>query len=327
MVFQQIARQSYADWPAYDSTSLYDRTSLAGLESDIRVVSETWFKHDAHDSVEQFVCSLPLAYFIFGAHDRYASSTRYGMDTLFQVFVLKDIHGWNHETALAKHLSRRPNLCEQLGLETIPDQATLWRSWHRRFTADLRETVETAARTILIKAQNAGVAVPREPQRTVRHQGGNCEASSPDDQTVLKQARKITDHVSRVVFPAFSLERGDGCEIHENAYWDLQTYLGLRENLAANEGARSFIHESTRDRTPLGHAHREHICDLSIVEIREMYRKAVGRLLDEVAETEEFFRAGIVAIDITEADPFTGDRTGHEDEIIGTKENTDEYAY
>ena len=35
----------------------------------------------------------------------------------------------------------------------------------------------------------------------------------------------------------------------------------------------------------------------------------------------------MVAIDITEADPFTGDRTGHEKEIIGTKEKTDEYAY
>jgi len=58
-----------------------------------------------------------------------------------------------------------------------------------------------------------------------------------------------------------------------------------------------------------------------------MYREAVDRLLEEVAGTEEFFRAGIVAIDITEADPFTGDRTGHEDEIIGTKEQTDEYAY
>ena len=58
-----------------------------------------------------------------------------------------------------------------------------------------------------------------------------------------------------------------------------------------------------------------------------MYRQAITRLLNEVAETEQFFRAGIVAIDITEADPFTGDRTGHEDEIIGTKEQTDEYAY
>jgi hypothetical protein len=58
-----------------------------------------------------------------------------------------------------------------------------------------------------------------------------------------------------------------------------------------------------------------------------MYRQAVGRLLDEVAETEEFFRASIVAIAITEDDPFTGDRTGHEDEIIDTKEQTDKYAY
>jgi IS4 transposase len=61
--------------------------------------------------------------------------------------------------------------------------------------------------------------------------------------------------------------------------------------------------------------------------MRAMYRQAITRLLNEVAETEQFFRAGIVAIDITEADPFTGDRTGYEDEIIGTKEKTDEYAY
>jgi len=143
----------------------------------------------------------------------------------------------------------------------------------------------------------------------------------------LEDAAKISDHVSRVVFPAFSLNRGESWEIHENAYWDLQTYLGLRERLAANEGARSFLYESTRDRTPLGHAHREHIRDLSIEQVREMYRQAITRLLDEVAETEQFFRAGVVAIDITEADPFTGDRTGYEDEIIGTKEKTDEYAY
>jgi len=69
----------------------------------------------------------------------------------------------------------------------------------------------------------------------------------------------------------------------------------------------------------MGHAHRDHIRGLSVPAIREMYRQAVGRLLDEVAETEEFFGRVSSQIDITEADPFTGDRTGHEDEIIGTK--------
>ena len=209
----------------------------------------------------------------------------------------------------------------------MPDQSTLWRSWHQRFTTELRETVETAARTILIKAQDAGLIVPREPDRKLSYRNDDQDASAPDDQPVLKRAKKITNHFSRIVFPTFSLDRGEGCEIHENAYWGLQTYLGLRENLAANECARSFIYESSRERTPLGHAHRDHIRDLSIKQIREMYRQAIRQLVDEVAATEEFFRAGIVAIDITGADPFTGDRTGHEGEIIGTKEKTDEYAY
>ncbi|AXG08399.1 transposase [Haloplanus rubicundus] len=326
-VFRRISRRPYVEWPVYDSTPLHDRSSLVGLESDVRSVAKTWFAHDEHGSLEQFVCSLPLAYFIFDPHDRYGSSTRYEMDTLFRVFVLKELHGWKHETALLEYLDSHPGLCERLGLESLPNQSTLWRSWDERFTRDLRETVQKAARTILIKAQNADVAVPREPERNFPDRGHDTAESDPDDQTILDKAGTITKHVSRVVFPAFSLNRGEGCEIPENAYWGLQTYLGLRENLAANEGARSFIHESTRERTPLGHGHRDQIRDLSIEQIREMYRQALRQLINELAETEEFFRAGIVAIDITEDDPFTGDRTGHEDEIIGTKEKNDEYAY
>jgi hypothetical protein len=137
-----------------------DRHSLAGQESDVRTVSEAWFAHDTHISVEQFVCSLPVAYFQFHTHDRSGGSTRYEMNTLFRVFLLKELHGWEHETALADYLKHRSDLCVQLGLERVPDQSTLWRSWNKRFTADLRETVEAAARTILMKAQNEDVDVP-----------------------------------------------------------------------------------------------------------------------------------------------------------------------
>ncbi|WP_273837890.1 transposase [Halococcus sp. PRR34] len=326
-VFRRIAHQQRVEWPAYDSTPLYDRSSLGGLESDVRVVSSVWFTHPNHNSLEQFVCSIPLAYFRFEAHDCYGRSTRYEMDILFRVFILKELHGWQHETSLVEYLNSHPGLCERLELETVPDQSTLWRTWNKRFTGNIRETIQKAARTILIKAQNAGVAVPREPERNLPDRGDDATESDPNDQAILDKAGKITDHISRVVYPAFSLDRGEGCEIPENAYWDLQTYLGLRENLAANDGARSFIHESTRDRTPLGHGHRDQIRDLPIEQIREMSRQALRQLINELAETEEFYRAGIVAIDITEDDPFTGDRTGHEDEIIGTKEQNDEYAY
>jgi hypothetical protein len=124
----------------------------------------------------------------------------------------------------------------------------------------------------LIKALNAGVAVPREPERRLPSHGDKKRESNPDDQAILNEAATITGQVSRILFPVFSLDRGDGCEIHENAYWGLQTYLGLRERLAADGSAHSFTYESTRERTPSDHSHREHIRDLSIAGIHEMYR-------------------------------------------------------
>jgi len=326
-VFRRIAQRPHVDWPAYDSTPLYDQSSLTALTEDIRTVSGIWFEHSAHNSAEGFVCQYPLSYVEFNPHDQYSGPTRYEMPQLFRAFLLKEIHSWNHETALVEYLRQHPGPRHSLGFDSLPDQSTLWRSWHTRFNDELRETVQKAARTILIKAQNADVTVPREPEQILPARCDDVDESVPDDRAILDNADRVTEHVSGVVFPAFSLNRGEGCEVHEHAFCDLQTYLGLRERLAANEGARSFVHESTRERTPLGHAHRDHIRDLSIEQIRAMYRQAIRRLIDEVAETEKFFRAGIVAIDITEAAPFTGDRTGHEDEIIGTKEQTDEYAY
>jgi len=82
----------------------------------------------------------------------------------------------------------------------------------------VRSTVEKAARTILIKAQTADVAIPREPEQHLPSHGDEGDESDPGDHAVLNEAAPITEHVSRVVFPAFSLDRGEGCEIHENAY-------------------------------------------------------------------------------------------------------------
>jgi IS4 transposase len=324
-VFREIATTSYYNWPAYDTTPLYDSTSLGALDEDIRTVASVWFSHDSHNSADELICDLPLQYVDFTEHDRYSSSTTYSMRTLVRTFLLKEVHGWEHESALVAYLECHPNVRQKIGFGTVPDQSTLWRTWHRRFPTTLQKTIQKGSRAILIKAEDEDVNIPRKPSRQFRSDDSDDENFT--DQLVLDRAEEITTHVGQIVYPAFSLDRGEICEIHEHAFWDLQTYLGLRENLAANEGALSFRHESQRDRTPLGHAHRDHLRSLSVKQIREMYRQAVDRLLDEAAATEEFYRAGIVAIDITEADPFTGDRTGHEDEIIGTKEPTDDYAY
>lgn len=85
-MFRTIAQTSNYEWPAYDSTPLYDRSSLGGLKADIRTVAASWFDQDAHESVERLVCHLLLAYAEFQPHDHYTGSTRYEMSQLLRVF-------------------------------------------------------------------------------------------------------------------------------------------------------------------------------------------------------------------------------------------------
>ena len=99
-VFRDGAQTPYTEWSAYDSTPLYDRGPLEALQEDIRIVGQRWFKRDHNGSVKEFVCQYPVTYFRFNAHDPYEGTTRYEADTLFRVFVLKELHGREHETAL-----------------------------------------------------------------------------------------------------------------------------------------------------------------------------------------------------------------------------------
>lgn len=228
-VFRQITQESYIDWPAYESTPLFDRSSLAAVEADVRVVADIWFQQEAHEAVEPFVATLPLSYVKFDAHDRYTGSTSYEMETLFRLFLLKECHDWDHETALVEYLTKHPDLCDQLGLESVPDQSTLWRSWNHRFTAELQDAVETAARTILIKAQNADASVPRKPERQSRRYDTENTESDPSDQTALEQAETVTEQVRRVAFPVFSLDRA-------RAVRSMRTPTGISRPISGFEG-------------------------------------------------------------------------------------------
>lgn len=106
-VLRRIARNSCYEWPAYTETPLYDHNSLGGLEEDARVVATVWFEQDSHDLLEDFVCHWPLAYVNFDSHDRYTGHTRYGMEPLFRAFLLKELHGWAHKTALVESFEQR----------------------------------------------------------------------------------------------------------------------------------------------------------------------------------------------------------------------------
>ena len=182
-VFRSIADRSYSQWPAYQDFPAYDQASLAGLTEDNRTVADEWFRHPQHDDVDEFVCELPLAYFDFDAHDPAASwhADIYAMEPLVRTFLVKEIHGWDHETTLERYLETDPALTLALGFESLPDQSTLWRTWHERFGPNLRETIEQGARSIPHRAAAAGVSTPRQPEPNQERRDG---PSVPDQRTI-----------------------------------------------------------------------------------------------------------------------------------------------
>ncbi|WP_233553852.1 transposase [Halococcus sp. IIIV-5B] len=124
------------------------------------------------------------------------------MEQLVRAFLLKALHGCEHESALAEYLDRYSSVRKHLGFESVPDQSTLWRTWHRRFVPELRETIETAARSILIQADRADVPVPRQPpERSSPREQSKSEA--PTQQERLDHAEEITEQVSEFVHPSF----------------------------------------------------------------------------------------------------------------------------
>jgi hypothetical protein len=110
-----------------------------------------------------------------------------------------------------------PELRRDLGFETVPNQTTLSWNWHDRFTTALRKTTREGDETHPAHTQPSKRVGPSEPPATLDHP--ETEQASPfDDQTILDRAAASTNRVGRPDSPAFSPDRGEGCEVHEHAF-------------------------------------------------------------------------------------------------------------
>lgn len=333
--FRTIIEHTDYHWPYYRLPDTeYMATDLSALEHNVHRLASVWFKHDAHDDVEAYICWCPLHHLDFEPHDAHSSwhAQSKPVIPMVRALMLMDLHGWNHETAFARYLADHPDLVTSLGFEQRPDQATLWRARHERFSDEFLDAIKNCARNIRLLAGENRVTVPPRKTDRMAETAEPRLSKQPDDEPsqrdIIQRSDELTEQAQQRIFPAFTFDRAEQASIPEDAFWELQTYLGLGEDLCANEGARSFITESTRELTPLGHVHRYHIRQqFSIETIRDMYHEAMQRLLAETTSRSEYFGEAAVAIDTTVDDPFTGDREGHEEEIIGTKADDDEYAY
>ena len=81
-VFGQIAQQFYVDWPTYELSPLFDRSSLTALESDVRLVAEAWRNQDetrqSTSSFTRFRSHTSSSMLMTDTQRRYAQGNRRG---------------------------------------------------------------------------------------------------------------------------------------------------------------------------------------------------------------------------------------------------------
>lgn len=76
---------------------------------------------------------------------------------------------------------------------------------------------------------------------TVKPRSYEQTDDEPTQREIIQRADELTEQAQQRIFPAFTFDRAEQASIPEDAFWELQTYLGLGEDLCANEGSTSGI--------------------------------------------------------------------------------------
>ncbi|MFC6964321.1 transposase [Halocatena marina] len=295
---------------------------VADVTTIVQSQCERW---ESYADIETLICHLPIDHLTFAAHDASAPYTEpYPIAIHVRAALLTEINGWD-ETALHDHLRTHPSLRQNLGFESLPNQSTFWRTWNERFSEALRDAIQECADAIVKGARACKVSLP---DRIGSDEADESEDDTPPEhQFVAEKTDEVWQQAKPFVTDAFALKRGQNWQIHENAFWEQHTYMGMCEDMYARSGPASFSLDTSRGNIPTGSTHRYQIGKLSVAEIREMLRDTTRMLIARARQNGELDGLVFTAIDVTKGFPFTGDIEDHEDDILGYKDGNDYYQW
>lgn len=255
-----------------------------------------------------------------------------GLHAWIRAHVYRLIKHWR-TTRLAEYLQKDTKLAVVLGFRdgtsklmgaNPPSQSRLWEIWNEVFTDDHRDFCRTLAEELIEAAREEGIPAPGEifqpKQRDVTSKRG-------EQKLLAEKTKEVWQQTKPFVTDTFYLNRGSNAQIHENAFWEQHTYMGMREDMYAQSGQHSFYIDSSREHTPSASNHRYQLQKHSVEEVRSMLRETTRALIACARHNSELVGSLWAAIDITKGNPFTGDREGHEDIILGYKGGNYHYQW
>lgn len=255
-------------------------------------------------ALEEFVFEVQPRYLRFYDPYDHEQGNPKPFEAIFRAHVLRLVKGWKHEQSLAKYLELHPWLCQQLGFDDIPDQSTLWRGWEDRLK-DVQDAVHTAAEVVIETARNHDIPAP-EKEFLPNKPTESITTSKSKDTLTREKSREVWKGAKPIVMDCFELSRADNAYIPDGAFWEQQSYFGMRADLHPNDGAGNFAQDTNRTVTPGGDHHRTQTAEIGVERIRTMLRETARTTFARAKSRHDLDRGVTLAADITKGKPWDG---------------------
>ncbi|RDZ93340.1 transposase, partial [Haloferax sp. Atlit-6N] len=152
---------------------------------------------------------------------------------------------------------RYQELAEPLGLDRVPGESVLSRTWRKRFDDGVREFVRIAAHFVVKEIHDRDISAPsvRPKSEVVDEENRTTEddeASGREftDEQIYRTTRLARDHG----FGGFDSGRAANATYEDTQFFELQTFMGM-VGCGTPQGATRFQYRHGADGSPHGDTH------------------------------------------------------------------------
>lgn len=222
---------------------------------------------------------------------------------MIRLLVYREISGDSYRA-----LTRYQELAEPFGLNHVPDESVLSRTWRKRFDDGVREFVRLTAHFVVKEVHERKFFAPavRPKSEIVDEQNRSTEDDEAvgwefTDEQIYRTTRLARDHG----FDGFNSGRAANATYEDTQFFELQTFMGM-VSCGTPQGAARFRYRHGPDGSPHADTHLRTVKQFEPEELTNGFDVATDRLLSVIESKASFRRPVTAAIDITTV-PYYGD--------------------
>jgi hypothetical protein len=249
----------------------------------------------------------------------------HSFEGMVRLFLYRELTGESY-----REFSKYPELASVFGLEKIPGESVLSRTWRNRFDDATRTFVTTAAYYVVKEIHDRDIDVPEARPKAEVVTSDQDPSAYPDDSDEDRPVEFTTEQIQRTTrlardhgFNGFDSGRAANASYEDTQFFELQTFMGMA-GCGTPQGANRFRYRHGPESSPHGDTHLRTVKQFEPETLIEGFDAAIERLISVIESEASFRRPVTAAIDITTI-PYYGDVEGMS-MVSGTKE-TDVRAF